>query len=248
MQGMSCAENSLYRSTTGVFPGTHWSVVLAAGGEAGNAALAELCGTYWYPIYAFARRQGYQPADAEDLAQSFFAHLIEARLVEKADPRRGRFRSFLLACFTHFMESQKTCSRAMKRGGACPVIPMDPQEVERRLSREPAQGATPERLYDRNWAQAVLDEALDRLEAEFKTSGRGPLFEQLQPFLQGDVSGPNYSEVAKNLGTTEATIKVTVHRMRERYRTLLRTAVSQTVNDPMETDLELAHLMAALRG
>jgi RNA polymerase sigma factor (sigma-70 family) len=245
---MSCAENRVCSGTTGVFPRTHWSVVLAAGGEAGNAALAELCGTYWYPIYAFARRKGYQPADAQDLAQSFFAHLIEARLVEKADPRRGRFRSFLLACFTHFLESQNTRSRAMKRGGPFPVVAMDPQEAERRLSREPPRNVTPERLYDRNWALAVLNQALNLLEAEFKTSGRQSLFEELQPFLQGDASGPNYSEVAKRLGTTEGTIKVTVHRLRERYRTLLRTVVSQTVNDPVETDLELAHLMEALRG
>jgi RNA polymerase sigma-70 factor (ECF subfamily) len=125
---------------------------------------------------------------------------------------------------------------------------MDAQEAKRRLSREPTQNATPERLYDRNWALAVLDQALKLLEAEFKTSGRQSLFEELQPFLQGDASGPSYAEVAKRLGTTEGTIKVTVHRLRERYRTLLRTVVSQTVNDPVETDLELAHLMEALRG
>lgn len=245
---MSCAEHSACANSTGVFPRTHWSVVLAAGGGTGDAALGKLCETYWYPLYAFARRKQYQPADAQDLTQGFFAHLLESGLVAKADRRKGRFRSFLLVCFKHFMETQHARSLAIKRGGGFPVTPMDPRDAERRLSGEPCPSATPERLYERNWALAVLDQTLNLLEAEFKASGRGPIFEELQPFLQGDVSGPSYSEVAEHLGTTDGTIRVTVHRLRERYRTLLRTVVSQTVNDPLDTDEEIAQLMAALRG
>jgi RNA polymerase sigma-70 factor (ECF subfamily) len=236
---------------SGTFPRTHWSAVVAAGGEGtpkAEAALSEFCRVYWYPLYAFARRKGHQPADAQDLTQGFFAHLIDSTLLMKADPEKGRFRSFLLGCFINYLKGEQRHAQTRKRGGGGSLVPMDPQEVEQRLSREACLEATPESLYDRNWAVAVLEEALKRLQAEFKASGRGPLFEQLQPYLQGDVSGPSYAEVAERLGTTKGTIRVTVHRLRERYRTLLRTVVSQTVNGPVETDLELAHLMTALRG
>jgi RNA polymerase sigma-70 factor (ECF subfamily) len=230
---------------------THWSAVFAAGQEGSSradAALAELCQTYWYPLYAFARRKGHQPADAQDLTQNFFVFLIDSQLVQKADPGKGRFRSFLLGCFVNFLTSEKMYSQALKRGGLHPVILMDPKEAEARLSREPSLHASPEHLFDRHWALAVLDAALSRLEVEFNKSGRAQLFEHLQPFLQGDTSGPSYTEVAQRLGTTEGTIGVTVHRLRQRYRELLHTVVSQTVNNPLEVDAELGHLMAALRS
>jgi RNA polymerase sigma factor (sigma-70 family) len=239
------------RDVSGAFPGTHWSAVVAAGREGSpnaEAALAELCGTYWYPLYAFARRKGHQPADAQDLTQGFFTHFIDSQLVVKANPEKGRFRSFLMGCFVNFMASEKERAQALKRGGRQPVIPLDPQQAEVRLAQELSPGASPERLFDRHWALAVLDAALVRLESEFKKSGREQLFQQLQPFLQGDTSGPGYAEVAQRLGTTEGTISVTVHRLRQRYRELLRVVVSQTVNSPLEVDAELAHLMAALRG
>jgi RNA polymerase sigma-70 factor (ECF subfamily) len=238
-------------TVSGEFPVTHWSAVFAAGKE-GNvraeAALAELCGTYWFPLYAFARRKGYQPADAQDLTQGFFAYLLDARLLAKADPLRGRFRSFMLGCFSNFMASEKDRAQAQKRGGKEPIVPLDPKQAEARLAQEPSPEASPERLFERRWALAVLDAALGRLEAEFKKSGRLALFEQLQPFLQGDGSGPSYTEVAQRLATTEGTIKVTVHRLRQRYRQLLRVVVSQTVDSPLEIDSELAHLKTALRG
>ena len=230
---------------------THWSAVFAAGKEGSPkaaAALAELCQIYWYPLYAFARRKGHQPADAQDLTQDFFVLFIDSQLVQKADPQKGRFRSFLLGCFVNFLACERAHSQALKRGGRHPVIPMDPKEAEARLSREPSAEASPERLFDRHWALAVLDAALSRLEVEFTESGRALLFEQLQPFLQGDTSGPSYTEVAQRLGTTEGTIGVTVHRLRQRYRELLHTVICQTVNDPLEVEAELGHLMAALRS
>ena len=233
------------------FPPTHRSAVFAAGkgGTArAEAALAEFCSMYWYPLYAFARRKGHQVADAQDLTQDFFAYLIDAQLVARANPDKGRFRSFLLACFTHFLASEKERAQTLKRGGGRFMVPLDSQQAEARLAQEPSPDASPERLFDRHWALAVLDAALAHLEAEFKKPGRTVLFQQLQPFLQGDASGPSYTEVAQRLGTTAGTIKVTVHRLRRRYRELLRTVVSQTVNSPIEVDAELAHLMAALRG
>ena len=250
MDGMSGSVSHDIPTVSRDFPLTHWSAVFAAG-EDGNSkaerALAELCHTYWYSLYAFARRKGHQPADAQDLAQGFFAYLINARLVVRADPHRGRFRSFLLGCFTHFMASEQDRSQAQKRGGHL-LIPLDLQQAEARLAEEPSLEASPECLFDRHWALAVLDAALARLEAEFAQSGRSALFEQLQSFLQGDTSGPTYTEVAQRLGTTEGTIKVTVHRLRQRYRDHLRVVVSQTVDSPLEVDTELAHLKAALRG
>jgi RNA polymerase sigma-70 factor (ECF subfamily) len=248
---MSGAGKDETPGASGEFPVTHWSAVFAAGKGGtprAEAALAEFCATYWYPLYAFARRKGHQPADAQDLTQGFFAYLIEARFVAKANPEKGRFRSFLLGCFIHFMASEKERSQTLKRGGGRLIVPLDPQQAEARLAQEPSPEASPERLFDRYWALAVLDAALAHLEAEFRKSGRTALFQQLQPFLQGDAGGPSYTEVAHRLGTTEGTIKVSVHRVRRRYRELLRTVVSQTVDSPVEVDAELAHLMAALRG
>jgi RNA polymerase sigma-70 factor (ECF subfamily) len=238
-------------SASGSFPTTHWSAILAAGqtgGTSADTALAELCRTYWYPIYAFVRRKGRQPADAQDLTQGFFAHLIERRLVRKADPEKGRFRSFLLGCFTVFLASEAQPFRAQKRGGGSLFVPIDFEQAERRLAAEPSSAATPEQLFDRHWAVAALDAALSRLEAEFKESGRADVFKELVPSLQGDDDLPGYAEMAWRLGTTEGTVKVTAHRLRRRYRELIRAVVSQTVNNPMDVETELGHLMAALRG
>ncbi len=238
-------------TVSGEFPLTHWSAVFAAGKDGGakaQAALEEFCGSYWFPLYAFARRKGQQPADAQDLTQGFFAYLIHNRLLAKADPHRGRFRTFMLGCFSNFMFSEKERARAQKRGGGQFLASLNSEQAESRLAQEPAPDRSPEQLFERHWALAVLDAALTRLEAEFKNSGRLALFEQLQPFLQGDTSGPSYTEVAQRLGTTEGTIKVTVHRLRQRYRQLLRTVVSQTVDSPLEIDTELAYLRTVLRG
>lgn len=251
MVGMSPPVGYDVPTVAAEFPLTHWSAVFAAGKE-GNvkaeAALAELCGTYWFPLYAFARRKGHQPADAQNLTQDFFNYLINARVLVKANPDRGRFRSFMLGCFGNFMASEKERAQAQKRGGGGLLVPLNPEAVEARLAQEPSAEASPERLFERHWALAVLDAALGRLEAEFKKSGRLVLFQQLQPFLQGDASGPSYIEVAQRLGTTEGTIKVTVHRLRQRYRQLLRVVVSQTVDSPVEIDSELAYLKTVLRG
>lgn len=224
---------------------------MAAGQEAGgkaDLALAELCRAYWYPVYAFARRKGRQPADAQDLAQAFFSHLIESRLVRKADPEKGRFRSFLLGCFTVFLASEDQWAQALKRGGAALLVGADLDQVERRYAAEEHRCATPEQLFDRHWAVATLEAALARLEAEATQAGRAALFRQLLPALQGDPDRQTYAQLAAQLGSSEATLRVTVNRLRRRYRELIRALVSQTLNNPMDVDTELEHLMAALRS
>ncbi len=248
MGAVGCHEG---QSSSGVFPSTHWSAIVAAGQETGPAtdsALAELCRTYWFPVYALARRKGYQPADAQDLTQAFFSHLIEARLVQKADSRKGRFRSFLLGCFTLFLASEIERSQALKRGGGRLMPSMDLRQAEGRLASGPSPAANPEQVFDRNWALVTIEAAMARLEAEMKETGRSDLFDALLPSLQGDDDQASYAEIALRLETTEGTIKVTAHRLRRRYRELVRAVVSQTINDPMEVDAELAHLVAALRG
>ncbi len=235
---------------SGSFPTTHWSAILTAGqgtGTAAHTALTELCRTYWYPIYAFARRKGHQHADAQDLTQAFFSHLIQDQLVRKADSHKGRFRSFLLGCFTLFLASDQERAQALKRGGGSLMIPLELPNAEQRFAGEAQLTANPEELFDRHWTLAVLDAALDRLEDEMKESGRAALFDALLPRLQGDNDGDDYAEIARRLGTTEGTIKVTVHRLRHRYRELIRMTIAQTVYNPMDVDAELSHLMAAIR-
>ena len=182
------------------------------------------------------------------MTQGAFIHLIEARLLRKVDPQKGRFRSFLLGCFNLFLASETDRAQARKRGGGTLMLPIDVSQAERRLAAAPESTASPEELFDRHWAVAVLDAALARLEAEMRESGCGALFEQLLPSLQGDDDLPRYADIARRLETTEGTIKVTVHRLRRRYRELVRGVVSQTVNNPLDVETELAHLMAALRG
>lgn len=243
-------QSDLRCGTGMAFPQTHWSAVLAAGGSTtpgAQTALADLCRVYWYPLYAFARRCGHNAEDAQDLTQGFFAHLIEVRLVAGADPTKGRFRSFLLGAFKRFIGSEQTRARAQKRGGGVPPVALDTVEAEARLAHDPTDSLSPELAFDRNWALTVLDRTLDRIGTEFRTAGRGALFDQLSFCLQGDCDGPAYAQVARNLGTTEGTIAVTVFRMRRRYRELIRSVVAETLEDPRDVEDELEHLRATLR-
>jgi len=234
----------------GAFPTTHWSVVLAAGharSSAAEAALAEFCRAYWYPLYAYARRSVRTPADAQDLTQGFFGHLLQSQILARAEAGKGRFRSYLLGCFQNYIASDHARSTAQKRGGECPAFSLDAQEAEARFGRELVDRHSPETLYEKSWALAVIDQAFGLLEAEVRRSGRAPLFEALCPFLQGDSAATSYVAVARNLGTSEGTIKVTVHRLRRRYRDLLRAVVARTVDSPTEVEEELRHLMQVLQ-
>ena len=231
------------------FVTTHWSVVLTAGRTdttRARGALERLCQTYWYPLYAYVRRRGYSPEDAQDLTQEFFARLLEHNWIGRADQQRGRFRSFLLSAMNHFLADEWDKARAQKRGGGIAPVPLQFDAAETRYSHEPADPVTPEQNYERRWALTLLDEVLRRLRTEYEQEGRGELFAALHPCLVGDRSSQPYAELAVKLGISEGTVKSTVHRLRQRYRQLLRDEIAQTVAEPGEVDEELRHLFAVL--
>ena len=233
------------------FASTHWSVVLAAGqrqsSESGEA-LATLCRVYWYPLYAYARRRLPRPDDARDLTQEFFARLLEKEYLQAADPRRGKFRSFLLTAFKHFLAKERDRAHAQKRGGGRQPAPLDFQAGESRYLLEPADHATPEALYERRWALTLLDETLAQLRQEFTGAGKAKLFECLKETLTGDGPSRPYAQIAAELDMSEQAVKVAVHRLRRRYQELLRAAIAQTVASADEIDDELRDLFAAVRA
>ena len=243
-------DASLSESRVGAaahFATTHWSMVLAAGESASAesaVALEALCRSYWYPLYAFARRKGNLPEDAQDLTQGFLALLVEKRLARRADPDLGRFRTFLLRAFTNYLCDQRRREQAVKRGGQCTFVPLDIRAVEERLAGD--MGASPELLFDRKWALTVVGEATGLLQAEYEREGKSLLFKALHPCLQGDAGLGGYAELGTRLGLSQGAVKVAVYRLRQRYRELLRAVVARTVNDPREIDDEIRHLVQAL--
>ena len=233
------------------FVTTHWSVVLTAGRSdttRARDALAKLCQTYWYPLYAYVRRRGHSPEDAQDLTQEFFARLLEKNWVGDADQTKGRFRSFLLSALNHFLSDEWDKARAQKRGGGVPPVPLQFDTAETRYGVEPADNVTPERSFELRWALTLLEEVLKRLQAEYEHEGKADLFAALNPCLVGERTSQPYAELAKKLGTTEGAVKAAVHRLRQRYRALLRDEIAQTVAGPDEVDEELRHLFAVLAG
>lgn len=232
-----------------VFATTRWSVVLTAGQNDtahAHAALEKLCRTYWLPLYAYVRRCGRSPEDAQDLTQEFFAQLLERRSIERADQQKGKFRSFLLTAMNHFLADEWDKARAQKRGGGVPPIPLQLDTAETRYGHEPASQTTPEQDYERRWALALLEEVLRRLAAEYQQEGRAELFAELHPCLVGERGTQPYASLAAKLGISEGTVKSTVHRLRQRYRQLLREEIANTVDGPAGVDAELHHLFAAL--
>jgi RNA polymerase sigma factor (sigma-70 family) len=233
-----------------VFATTHWSVVLAAGGHettrAGDA-LEVLCRSYWHPLYHYLRRRGFGPEDAQDLTQGFFAKLIQRRAFAKADPQRGRFRSFLLASLKHFLADEWDRARAEKRGGG-ETLRLDFQSEETRLEEPPARTLTPDEAYERRWAMLLLEQVYGRLAAEFEHEGRGAQFQALRVALAGDRGAVPYAEIGRQTGLSEGAVKVAVHRLRQRYRALLRATIAETVAAPEEVEDELRHLLRVLAG
>jgi len=231
------------------FTTTHWSVVLEAGHEESpraTEALGQLCRTYWRPLYVYARKRGYSPDEAPDLVQEFFARVIEKNYFGAADRNRGRFRTFLLASMEHFLAKEWQRAHRLKRGGGCTFLSLDDASAETLYREEPADELTAEKLYDRRWALALLEQALGQLRAEYAGSGRGPLFEELAVVLYGDKPEVPYAELGARLGLTEGAVKVAVHRLRQRYGELVRARVADTVSRPEQVDEELQHLFAAL--
>jgi DNA-directed RNA polymerase specialized sigma24 family protein len=233
----------------GGFPTTRWSRVVAAGDRdvpEAVEALAELCSAYWFPLYAFIRRKGNNPDQALDLTQGYFSHLLERRVVAAADPARGRFRSFLLADCSHFLAHERERDGAARRGGRVALLSIDARDAEGRYRLEPAHEQTPERLFERDWALALLESVLTGLRREYENSGRGAAFEVLKVALDAGPRRVPHAELATRLGTTEAAAQVAVHRLRKRFREALRAAIAATVADEGEVDDELRSLFAIL--
>ncbi len=201
---------------------------------------------YWYPIYAFVRRQGHAPHGAEDLTQEFFARLLEKEYLEGVGREKGRFRSFLLVCVKRFLANEHDRATAKKRGGGRRILSIDFQGAEDRYQLEPAHEVTAERIFERRWVLTLLERVLQTLESELEESGRGKLFEGLKAYLVADEGAPSYAETARELGMTEGAIKVAVFRLRQRYRQLLRAEVGRTLEDPAEVDAEIQTMFDAL--
>jgi RNA polymerase sigma-70 factor (ECF subfamily) len=226
---------------------THWSVVLAAARDAtpkATEALEELCRTYWYPLYAYLRRRGQSPEDAEDLVQSFFCSLLTGTSLAAVSPEKGRFRTFLLAGINHFLANEWRRATAIKHGGNLRFVPLDGPAAETLYQAEPGTDATPERLYERRCALALLDKALERLRQEAVAAGKGDLFEQLKVFITDKTDSGAYPAVAARLGMTEVAVRVAVHRLRQRYGEGLRAEIAQTVAAPAEVADELRYLLS----
>jgi RNA polymerase sigma-70 factor (ECF subfamily) len=231
-----------------LFAKTHWSVVLAAGGSDSRAheALASLCSDYWYPLYAYARRRDFSPHDAQDLTQEFFARLLKGNWVSQADPKRGRFRSFLLSAMKHFMANEWKRAHTRKRGGGQPSVSLNDESAERRYALEPIEKETPESLFERRWALALLDSVLTQLENEYRNEGKGAWMDAMRSALITDREALDYKDVAQKLNMTETAARVSVHRMRKRYRQLLPAEVGRTLASSQQIENEIRHLFQVL--
>ncbi len=247
---MSVSEQPVDESpaATGWFKTTHWSVVLDAGGVdpvQSGAALATLCQTYWYPLYTYVRRLGHGAEDAKDLTQEFFARLLEKQWLAQVDASRGRFRSFLLAALKHFLTNEWRRMQTAKRGGGQRLLSLD-DTAEAMYAHEPASDLTPEKLYERRWALRLFERALDRLARDYQTTGRQDVYEALKGFLSAEAKDGEYAEVGERLGMSSGAVAAAVHRLRQRYRELVRDEIAQTVTDGTGLEEEMRSLLAAL--
>lgn len=235
-------------SAQDIFATTRWTVVLAAGaGGAPGAdrALEELCRTYWFPLYAYVRRRGHAKEDAEDLTQQFFARFLEKNYLRDLDASRGRFRAFLLASLKHFLSNEWDKSRTQKRGARAPHFPLDWQTADSQFQLSSAAEPSPDVAFDREWAIALLAKVIDRLSAESAASGNSAQFERLKIFLTAGKGEKPHAEAARSLGMDETAVRVAVHRLRKRYRQLLRDEIAHTLADPAMVDDEMQALFGA---
>ena len=246
---MSATVSDFASGSAQSFVTTHWSVVLAAkqsDSSQAAAALEKLCRTYWYPLYAFLRRKGRSPHDAQDLTQAFFAHLFARSFLENVGPQKGKFRSFLLAALQHFISDEWDKARAAKRGGGQMFISIDDHNAEELYLLEPDASAPAERVFERRWALTLLAQALARLREEFVAAGRTREFDHLKVFLSTLTSDGAYDSVAANLGLAADAVAVKVHRLRQRYGELIRAEIAHTVASPADIEEELRHLFDAI--
>lgn len=230
------------------FATTHWTVVLAAGRQhtpMADRALEELCHTYWYPLYAYVRRRGHSHEEAEDLTQAFFARFLERNFLENVSSEKGRFRAFMLAAFKHFLANEWDRATRQKRGGALAPLSLDSQSADTRYRIELADTLSPDKIFDREWALALLERVIVRLRDECAAADQANLFEKLKPFLTLDKTAAPYAQTAVELSMSEGAVRVAAHRLRRRYRELLRAEVSQTLADPAQTEEEMRALLTA---
>lgn len=228
------------------FATTHWSIVVSAGGgrsPEASRSLAILCENYWYPLYAFVRRSGYSAEDAQDLTQEFFVRLLEKDFIAAADPKKGRFRTFLITALKRFLANEYDRVQAQKRGGGQRIVSLE--GLEEKYRRQPADTLTPERIFEQQWALALLDQVLAHLQAEMTAENKAALFDALKGHLTGSQAG-GYATTAAHLGMSEGAIKVAAHRLRKRYRELLREEIAQTVSSSDEIEEEIRYLLTCL--
>jgi RNA polymerase sigma-70 factor (ECF subfamily) len=246
---MSASEQNLdeAHAREGWFQTTHWSVVLQAAQrqEGGGAALEKLCQDYWFPLYSYVRRGGRDAEEAKDLTQEFFARLLEKNWLAQADANRGRFRSFLLSALKHFLANEWRKKQAAKRGGGKSVVSLD-DTAEALYLAEPASDLTPEKIYERRWALRLFERALGRLREDHQAAGKLAVFEALEPFLSAEAREGDYERVGAALGMSNGAVAGAVHRLRQRYRELVRDEIAQTVTSPAELEDEMRSLLAAL--
>ncbi len=245
---MKSSDSTLTPGSDAWFTTTHWSVVLSAqkkdSARSANA-LETLCRAYWYPLYAYARRLGRTPADAEDLTQGFFARLLERDVLKSVSREKGRFRTFLLVALKRFLANEWHREHAQKRGGFAPILPIDQETAESRFAAEPAHNLSPDAAFDQQWAMALLQQTMTQLEQEYVTTGRSRLFELLRSAIGREEAASSYADLGARLNLTEPAIKMAVHRLRSRYREILREQIAQTVSTPAEVEEEIRHLFAA---
>lgn len=243
------ADESRGYAPPAVFSTTHWTVILEAGetqSPQSSEALEQLCRTYWYPLYAYARRQGHSPEDAQDLTQGFFARFLEKRYLKDVDRGKGKFRSFLLASLKHYLANEWDRTQAVKRGAEYRFISWDAPGVEERYLREPASELSAEKIYERRWALTVLENALQQLKSEYSSAGKGPLFETLEVYLTKGEGVESHDALGQKLGMAAGTVKVAIHRLRRRYGEVLRAQIAHTVAAISDIDEELRHLCEVL--
>jgi RNA polymerase sigma-70 factor (ECF subfamily) len=228
------------------FATTHWSVVLTAKGAPSpnaDAALEQLCQTYWSPLYAYIRREGYDQAQAQELTQEFLSRLVHREWLNRLESERGKFRSFLLTFLKHFLANQRRLAKAQKRGGELVFIPLDGYADEERDSLAPARGLTPDQAYDKRWARAVMVEAVRKLREEYVARGKTALFDSIQHVHPGEHGERNYASLGAELGMSEQALKSAVHSFRRRHREILRQEIAQTVSNRQELEEEIRHFI-----
>lgn len=240
----------VFEGGNAAFATTHWSVVLKARGESAAAeeALEKLCRTYWWPLYGFVRRQGYNPEEAQDLTQGFFGMLLERKDFEAARQEKGRLRAYLLTALKHFLAKSYRSATALKRGEGRPLVPLDDLLGRERIDLHPADTLSADKLFERRWALTVLEQALMRLEQEYREAAKTALFDELKEMLAGESTRPSHAEAGRKLGMSETAVRQAAYRFRERCRLLIREEIAHTVAMGEDVEEEVQHFIAVLQA